>query len=232
MSKKEYIETFDNGSGGWYGVIDNFKGYYRLSVKDGIVNCYGPWWVDYNHAPPGAGYLHVLMGLYLRGPLSEASREMGGANHFIKGNFPANLTNAKLTFRIRGEMELQGAQLCLLIQGNYEGICSGWMLTGQPIEVTKDWSQQSITAFPDTAQWTALGSRHDRTDTYGVVDLQKILGNVNCNIFLVLFPINLVPKGPINGDTHILRAGYDYPVWQTKLPDGYVMVDTVTIEFP
>ena len=38
--------------------------------------------------------------------------------------------------------------------------------------------------------------------------------------------------GHIEGDQHILRPGKDYPVWQSSLPEGYVMLDEVQIEFP
>ncbi|OHB55219.1 MAG: hypothetical protein A2Y12_09355 [Planctomycetes bacterium GWF2_42_9] len=231
MEKKLYLETFDNGAGGWYA-LDRDKGAYELLIKNGVVRCDGPWWIDYNHAPPGAGYINLLMGLYIKGPVCESIRDIGGPNHFIEGGYSTNLTNTKLTFRVKGEMDLQGAHVCLLIQGYHEDICSGWILTGQPINVTKEWSEQVITAVPDEKQWTALGSRHDRTDFYGVVDLKTILCNVNCNIYLILFPVNIVPKGPINGDPHILRAGKDYPVWQTRLPDGYVLVDTIKVEYP
>jgi hypothetical protein len=230
-NKKRYVETFDNGPGGWHTVINNFQGLRRLTIKDGAVWNYGPWWVDYNHAPPGGGYLNLLMALYLKGPLSEAVREMGGPNRFIEGGYSTNLTDTRITFRLKGEMDFQGSNLALLIQGSSGGICSGWALTGQPIALTRDWSDQTIVAKPDPAQWTPLGSRHDRIDTYGKVDLQTILANVNVNIYLILFPVNPVPKGPIQGDPHILRAGYDYPLWQTKLPDGYVAVDTVQIEY-
>lgn len=231
VNKKRYVETFDQGPGGWHTVIDNFQGLRRLKIKDGAVWNYGPWWVDYNHAPPGAGYLQLLMALYLKGPLSEAVREMGGPNRFIEGGYPTNLTDARITFRLKGEMDFQGSNLALLIQGSSGGICSGWVLTGQPIALTPDWSEQSVIARPDQKQWTPLGSRHDRTDTYGIVDLPTILSNVNVNIYLILFPVNAIPKGPIQSDPHILRAGYDYPLWQTRLPDGYIGVDTVQIDF-
>jgi hypothetical protein len=48
---------------------------------------------------------------------------------------------------------------------------------------------------------------------------------------LVLFPLDVLPMGPINGDLSQLRAGRDYPVWQSRLPEGYVMVDSIKIEF-
>lgn len=229
---KEYIETFDSGPGGWIGVRNNFEGPYRLKVQNGVISSYGPWWVDYNHAPPGAGYLSLLMSLPLTGPLTEAAREMGGANRFIEGGYPLDFRNAEITVTMKGEIDLQGAGLHLLAQGTHEGICSGWVLTGQKLEAASQWSDQKLVLRDDPAQWTALGSRHDRCDTYGVKDLSAVLSRVNVNIYLVLFPLQAVPKGPIQGDPHLLRAGYDYPLWQTRLPDGYLMVDTVTIAFP
>ena len=38
--------------------------------------------------------------------------------------------------------------------------------------------------------------------------------------------------GPVHGDTHMLRPEQDYPVWRSRLPEGYVMLDEVRIEFP
>jgi hypothetical protein len=227
-----YTETFDNGPGGWYGFVDNFRGIKALAVKDGVAWSYSPWWVDYNHAPPGAGYLQLLMGLNTRGPFGEAQRELAGVNRFVAGGFPTNFTNARFTVRLRGELETRGAQLVLLVQGTVDGICSGWLLTGQPLRVTTDWSEQCITVVADPAQWTCLGSRHDRTDMYGHVDLNKILTNVNTNFYFVMFPVNAVSMGPIAGDPHRLRAGHDYPLWLSRLPEGYVGFDTVTVEFP
>ncbi len=231
MNQKEYVETFDDGPGGWMGVRDNFQGPYRLPAADGVLSSFGPWWVDYNHAPPGAGYLNLLMTLPLSGPLSEAAREMGGVNRYIAGGFPTDLRNAEVALRMKGEVDLQGAGVHLLVQGSYEGICSGWVLTGESLEVTPEWSDQALKLVPDPQLWTPLGSRHDRTDTYGVKNFEKILSNVNVNIYLVLFPVAAVPKGPLTGDPSILRAGYDYPLWQTRLPDGYCMVDTFRIRF-
>jgi len=38
--------------------------------------------------------------------------------------------------------------------------------------------------------------------------------------------------GSIEGDPHILRPEKDYPVWRGRLPEGYVMLDEIRIEFP
>jgi hypothetical protein len=227
-----YEETFDDGPGGWFGFVDNFKGEKPLRVRDGVLASFSPWWVDYNHAPPaGAGYLQLLMGFNTRGPFSERISEITGANAFDRGKFPTDFVNARFTFRIRGEMERRGAELLLLVQGRVGDICSGWMLVGQPIRVTQEWSEQTITAVLDAQQWKCLGTRPDRADMYGAIALESILRNVNVNIYLVTYPLNVVPMGPVHGDPARLRAGRDYPLWQSKLPEGYVMLDTFRIEF-
>jgi len=77
-----------------------------------------------------------------------------------------------------------------------------------------------ITLVSDEKQWTCLGARHDRGDYYGRNPLETILNNVNVNIMLVMFPLNIVPMGKIGGDPHILRPERDYPVWRSKLPEG------------
>ena len=92
--------------------------------------------------------------------------------------------------------------VCQAVRG---GICSGWMLTGQPLEVTADWSEQTLITAPDPDQWTCLGSRHDRTDYYGEIPLATVLKDVNVNILFVLHPLDIAPMGPLAGDPHRLR---------------------------
>jgi hypothetical protein len=229
---KSYVEEFDNGPGGWLKVVDNWSVPASLPVHDSAIWSYGPWWVDYNHAPPGGGYLQLLMCLNTRGPIGEVAREVGGTNRFVAGNFPIDFTNARFSVRIRGELETAGAGVCLLIQGVQDGICSGWVLTGQPIAVKKEYTETTLNLVPEERQWTSLGSRHDRRESYGTKPLEKILANVNVNMYLIMFPVNPRPMGPIKGDPHILRAGRDYPIWPSSIAQGYVAVDRVAIEFP
>ncbi len=226
-----YVETFDDGPGGWYGFISNAGGPKPLEIREGCAISRSPWWIDYNHAPPGAGYLHLLYILNTAGVPGEHQREVEGTNRFTKGGFPTDVTGARVTLRMKGELEDKGAELVLLCQSVQDGICSGWMLTGQPFRVTAELSEQTVTAVPDPAQWTCLGSRHDRTDYYGRIPLHTVLREVNTNIMLVLYPLNIQPMGPIPGDPHILRPERDYPVWRARLPEGYVMLDEVRIEF-
>jgi len=226
-----YVEDFDNGPGGWMRVVDNFAPVAALPISNGAVRCQGPWWVDYNHAPPGGGYLQLLMCIVTSGPSGESVREAAGENRFVKGNYPTDFTNARLTLRLRGEMEAAGTKFSPLIQGSIDGITSGWVLTGQSFEITPDWSEQTVTFVPDASQWTSIGSRHDRTETYGEKPLLEILRNVNVNMHLIMFPVKPRPMGRIDGDPHRLRAGRDYPIWPSSIAQGYVDVDRVSIEF-
>ncbi|MEO7651171.1 MAG: hypothetical protein ABIZ80_11940 [Bryobacteraceae bacterium] len=232
MAQRTYIETFDQGPGGWLGWISNHDGPKALEAGPGTVTSRSPWWIDYNHAPPGAGYLHMLFALLTSGAAyGELYMETAGQNRYLEAGFPVDYTNARLTFRLKGELEQRGAQLLLLIQGTINGLTSGWLLTGSPIKVTEDWSEQTIVATPDVNQWKCLGSRHDRTRTYGHLPLADILRQVNADIILVMFPLDVVPMGPLAGDPHRLRPDRDYPVWRSRLPEGYVVLDEVKIEF-
>lgn len=173
----------------------------------------------------------MLYCMFTKGPLGEHYTEVGGENGFIQGGFPRDFTDAKITLRIKGELESRGAQLLFLAQSSKDGLTSGWLLTGQPVEVTPDWSEQTIIATTDRSQWKCLGARYDRQDYYGEIELSTVLRDVNCDILFVLFGLDVVPMGPLEGDPHILRPEKDYPVWRSRLPEGYVMLDEVRIEF-
>jgi hypothetical protein len=227
-----YRETFDDGPGGWHGWTSNSGGPKPLEIRDSCAVSRSPWWIDYNHAPPGAGYMNLLFMILTRGAPGEHLREVAGANRFINGNFGTDFTNAKLTLRLKGELLARGTQFHLLVQGVHGGMCTGWILTGQSFEVTPDWSEQTVTCVPDESQWTCLGSRHDRVDYYGRTPLKTVLADANADILLVLYPLDVAPMGPLNGDPHKLRPEKDYPVWRSKLPEGYVLLDEVRVEFP
>jgi hypothetical protein len=228
---KTYLETFDNGPAGWWGWDGNDKGFKTLEVRDSAITSRSPWWIDYNHAPPGAGYIHMVFCLNTKGPFGELLKEVAGVNGFVAGENPLDFTNAKMTLRLKGELIQNGAELVLLVQGADEGITTGWMLTGQPFEVTPGWSEQTITLNPDASQWTCLGARNDRLDYYGRNSLESVLGNVNINFMLILFPLTVAPMGELKGDPHLLRPERDYPVWRSRLPEGYITLDSVKLEF-
>jgi hypothetical protein len=231
MGDPVYLEQFTDGPGGWYGWISNAGGPKSLEWQDHQVTSRSPWWIDYNHAPPGAGYMHMVFSLSTTGPQGEVYRDIGGTNRFIAERCPTNFTSASMTIRSRGELLAHDSQLVTLIQGNVEGITSGWLCTGRPIRVTESWSEQTISLDADPGIWTPLGVRHDRGDMYGVKPLERVLSDVNVNIMLVLFPLDVAAMGPLDGDPHLLRPERDYPVWRHRLPDGYITLDEVRIDF-
>ena len=152
-SGRQYLETFDSGAGGWVS-----NRYEPLPLWDGVAHCYGPWYLDSDHPPPGAGYLHLLMYLYTGRELQKD--HLGRIdNRFIEQNQSTDFTNAKLTVRLRGEIDLQGSQLLLLAQarvgGNHSELCSQWSAASNHKRV----SEQTFRLVPDPAQWTCLGAR-------------------------------------------------------------------------
>ncbi|MBI2193452.1 MAG: hypothetical protein HYU36_15865 [Planctomycetes bacterium] len=224
------METFDDGPGGWIGW--DARGASVPEIRDSAAISRSPWWVDFNHAPPGAGYLHLLYCLHTTARYyPQKMRDLGIPNRFCDGGFPVDFTGAKLTARLRGDLDPRGAHLVLLAQGKVGGITINSVLTAQPFRVTRDWSEQAITLEPDSKQWACLGSRHDRTETYGWGEIQGLLREVNCDIILVLFPLDIVPAVSIQGDPHRLRAGLEYPVDTARLPRGEVRLDEIRIEF-
>lgn len=230
MEKLVYIETFDNGPGGWIGWDKN--GAIPLEIKDSCVISKGPWWIDCNHCCPGAGFLHILFALHTSHSKinPEPLIKVGGPNRFVDGKFPTDFTNAKITVKIKGEVELKGSNLYLLVQGHTGKIWVNQIFSGYPLKVTKDWSVQSFTLIPDQKLWTNLGSRYDRMDFYGKCPIEQLLKNVNGDIIFVLFPLDVVPVDR-SVDPYKGWAERDYEVEREQLPDGYVMMDEIKIEF-
>ena len=245
QNRDPYIETFDNGPGGW---VANRRD--PLPVWDGVAYCFGPWFVDPNHAPPGAGYLHMLM--FITTTPKWVARKEYPSNGFVEGRKSTNLTNARLTLRSRGAfdlppeapggiakprkpgevpMGLQGSQLLLWVQAETQGTTANFALTGQPFEITREWSVQTVVLRPDPTEWTCAGGRRDLIGHYGCADIAEVLRDVNLDLYLVLFPLKILPVGAV-GSPHQTRAGEHYPVQQEFLPKGLLMVDTVSIEYP
>jgi hypothetical protein len=239
---RTYLETFDRGPGGWIADLCS-----PLPVWDGVAYCVGPWSVDANHAPPGAGYLHLLMYL-LTDPKAAAAFDPGqhGVNRFLADRHSTNLTDAELTVRLRGTLDLTGplcnyhrpvpcrdlggARLLLLAQARLPHTTANYVLTGQPFSVTPDWSEQTVRLAPDARQWTCLGARHDLSQVYGCGDVAAVLADVNVDLIFVLFPLRVVPVEVVD-DADRRWAAKDYKVDLQYLPKGLVMFDTVRIQY-
>lgn len=228
-----YKETFDAGPGGWM----TWLGHNRPAAPelvDGALISRSPWGIDSNHASPGGGYLHLLFILFTAaqpnpGP---AYRPLMAGNRFIAGGYSTDLRNARLTARLKGEVNLRGANLVLHCQSRIGDKAVNFVLTGQPFEITPDWSEQSVILTPAPEQWLCLGARHDLTDVYGWGGIEDVLRDVNIDIILLLYPLHIVPLTPEPQGIHYRRPEVDYAVDRSFLPDGYVLLDEVRIEYP
>ena len=88
-------------------------------------------------------------------------------NAFVAGSFPTDFRDAAITVRVKGSVaNTNGAELVLLCQGMVDGLCTGYLLTGQPITITPEYTEVRLVCSTDPSQWTPLGARHDRTATY------------------------------------------------------------------
>ena len=230
MDRTPYIETFDNDSGGWcaWGT-----GSHLPELKEGAFITRSPWRVDPNHCAPGAGYLHLLA--YLCTHPTYYTDEMAaevGVNRFLTENKDRNLTNARMTVRLRGDVDLKGAMLTLWVQADVGNTRPNFALTGQSLAITRDWSEQTLLLSADPAQWTCVGGRHDLTDLYGYGDIRDALQDVNCDLILVLFPLNVVPIGIPYEEKDHLRTHRDYEPDYAFLPSGVLEFDTIQIKYP
>jgi len=230
VDRTPYLETFDNGSGGWcaWGTGSNLP-----ELQDGTLITRGPWRVDPNHCDPGAGYLHLLTYLYTH-PLhyTEKFETEVGVNRFLAENKDRNLTNARMTVRLRGNVDLQGSKLTLWVQADVGDTRPNFVLIGQSLEITPEWSEQTLLLSDDPAQWLCVGGRHDLTKFYGYGDIRDALKDVNCDLILVLFPLTVVPLDVPYEDKDRLRTHRDYEPDYAYLPNGVIEFDTIGIEYP
>jgi hypothetical protein len=232
MTNKIYVETFDNGAGGWIAWLGQNKPSAAETVGGALISR-SPWGIDSNHAFPGAGYLNLLFILFTApqpdpGP---AYAPLLANNRFIDGGYPTDFRNAKITARLKGEVNLKGAQLLLHCQSTVGDKAINFVLTGQPFVVTPDWTEQTVHLTTEPAQWLCLGARHDMNDVYGCGEIEDVLHDVNIDIIFLLYPVNVVPTTPEENGPHYRRPEVDYAVDTSVLPEGYVMLDEVRIEF-
>jgi hypothetical protein len=220
-----YVEDFDEGPGGWLGWGE--QGGFLPEIRDSALVSRSPWWVDANHAPPGAGYLHLLAALHTHYRFVPA---IARPHRFVEDGYSRDFTDARLTLRMRGEVDRRGAQLLLLVQADVPGTRTNFALTGQPIPIARDWQETTLTLAPDPDQCLCLGSHRDHTDLYGEGDIADVLRDVNCDIILVLFPLTIVPRTPV-GDVDALRPYRDYEPDPRLLPSGDVWLDSIRLEY-
>jgi len=233
-ARTPYVETFDDGAGGWFAWRPGSHMPSPLEecaippdIRDGAFVSRSPWFVDSNHAPPGAGYLNLLA--FLLTTAEDVPRH-GRPNRFVEGSFSRDLRNARLTVRVRGEVEWRGAELLLLVQSRLQHTTANYVLTERPIQVAAEWQEQTLTLSTDPSQWTCLGARWDLQDYYGCGAINDVLADVNVDLIFVLFPVTVVPLEP-RTEPHRARPHLDYDIDWDALPSGRLVFDTVRIDY-
>lgn len=198
MSKAQYVETFDDGYGGWTGQARQGEEMRTLKLGPSSVNARSPFMLDSNHAPPGPGYVQILFILLTTYDkrTSDLYYPYSGANRFVKGNYPTDFTNAKLILRLRGEFREGGAKLVLFAHSRFDDYRLAHLLTGQLFEVARQWSEQSVTLTTKPDQWTALGGRWDGPE-YRLGPIEQVLRDVNVDIILATYSVDVVPTGSL-----------------------------------
>ncbi|MXY93043.1 MAG: hypothetical protein F4047_05150 [Caldilineaceae bacterium SB0670_bin_27] len=232
MGSITYRETFEVGAGGWIAWLGPGQPAPAVIEEEALVTR-SPWGIDSNHAPPGGGYLHLLFILYTAHQDSpgDSYAPLLGGNRFIDGGYPRDFRNARLTLRLKGNVDLQGAELRLHCQSRVGDKAINFVLTSQSFEVTPEWSEQTITLTPDPEQWLCLGARHDLHEVYDWGDIDSVLRDVNIDIILLLHPLKIVPLSPQQGGPHARRAEVDYEVDRGYLPTGEIRLGEVQIDF-
>lgn len=221
-----YEETFDDGPGGWCGWRQHGENAV-LERADGILTSRSPWGVDSNHAPPGGGYLSLIAFLYTTSP----GPAVAGPNRFFAAGYSRDLTNARVTLRMRGNVRQRGAEVTILVQALAGSTLANFILTGRSFAVTPAWSDQTIVLAPDPGLWQCVGARHDLQGRYGYGDIVEALKDVNDDIIVVWYPLTIVPVEPTD-DVHRRRPVHDYAIDRRHLPDGEIQIDTIRIEYP
>lgn len=205
-----YSEDFSRGSRGWH--------YYAKSPFNNILSCIhsvppdgcvipcrwengfiesrSPWWIDYNHKPPGAGLLNVLFVIWLDsyyGGLRQKSLD---------------LRDARLHCRVMiAEANLKGNHVYFWFQtfNSEENKYHNYVLTKRPLDVSKaasSWRDVTIPINTDGADWTCLGSSQERSDKYACGSIEMDLQNVNANLGFIQMQVD-----PYDQPFGIVRLG-------------------------
>jgi hypothetical protein len=178
-----YGETFSEGPGGWhtyltdlhpdsippqaFGCWLSWNARYacmaQLFWNDDRAASRSPWWVDPNHAPPGAGYLQLVAFVYLNG-------YFGGLP-----DAALDLSATRLRARVRVDsLATNGGHLHFWFQavGPGPGTYVNYVLTRFPLEQAVAWGEWAILDIPldpTSDAWTCLGAADEYAERYKCV---------------------------------------------------------------
>lgn len=167
-------------------------------VENGMMILQSPWWLDNNHAPPGAGFLNLLAYTYMGKP--ERPADPSSALDLTNGLFVASLQT--------DDLNLRGSQVLFWFQVlSPNGKSTNYALSGSPVlgNSTVPQSGEIYLNLPtDPKMWQCLGSSTSSQDSYDCsVPFEDAIKNVNNDYGLIIMPTvgdpdpNLQPSGKI-----------------------------------
>lgn len=177
-----------------------------------------PWWIDSNHAAPGAGYLHLIAYAY------HHDWSIDGEITVPSAGRPMDLRNATIRLRYRAPtLQLPpSAQLYLWFQTKVssdiapEGrIYVNYVLDSQPLPAgaaARSWLDVALHLSTDESHYRCLGSNPTRTDRYGCIEhVADALRDWNTDLgFVILFP-DEAAAAQIDGSIEFDRVSIELP---------------------
>lgn len=204
-----YTAGFVTGPEAWestgYGAVTRQEWTADGRAHGGAFLSTGPWWLDTNQGTTDmGGGLHMVA--YVR------TRDMLPGIHYHRVDF----REAMLTLWLRGEdVALEGSHLVLWVQAGVGARASNWALTSAPLDdalLTGQWEPVVRKLSGGEDAWTCLDQLHMRPDVYECAPLDTVLGDVNADWGLLLYPIP-TPGAP------------------PRLPQGKIMLDELQLQY-
>lgn len=177
-----------------------------------------PWWIDPNHAAPGAGYLHLVAFAYHHDWSSDGEITVPSPGR------PMDLRNATVHLRYRAPtLRLPpSAKLYLWFQTKISSAAApegrvyvNYLLDSRPLPVgtaASGWLDVTLRLPTDDSQYRCLGSSASRTDRYGcAASVADALRDWNIDLgFVIVFPDEGAAE-QISGSVEFQRVSIDLP---------------------
>ena len=154
-----------------------------VPIRDGEVILNSPWWLDNNHAPPGAGYLNLLFYNYIDTIFSGNKKSL-------------NLEDRTLYLKLRSSnLDLKQSKIFFWFQTKaINGKYINFVYTKVPIHLDEKMKTLEIKFTSNASDWICLGSNERRKDTYDCIDLKDAISDVNIDFGLIIFPTSNDPS--------------------------------------
>jgi hypothetical protein len=142
-----------------------------------------PWWLDSNHAPPGEGFLNLIMYNYIDSIFSGKRKTL-------------NLVNRTLYLELRAKnLNLKQSKLYFWFQTKApNGKYINYAFIKSPIILEEGGKILKIKFTSNPIDWICLGSNNDRKDTYDCIPLKDAIYDVNIDFGLIIFPTSDDPS--------------------------------------